>query len=152
MFEFEFANELNDTLERLNLSYNDIQAVEVGIYKKIYITDEQKIYKDIVFEVPAKHTYEDIVKVINAIDKEARTPVIDYEDTEREETHFDFIIGGVIWLNNGDRFEIEDDWDTYYYFFRHHPLVTIGEELLNGTTCTFGEITIRYNEEEYDEY
>lgn len=152
MFEFEFAKELNYTLERLNLSYNDIQAVEVGIYKTIHITDEQKIYKDIVFEVPAKHTYDDIVKVINAIDKEALTPVIDYEDTDNEETHFDFIICGVIWLNNGDRFEIEDDWDTYYYFFRHHPLVTIGEELLNGTTCTFGEITMRYNEEEYDGY
>lgn len=151
MNEFEFANDLNEKFDDLNLNYNDILAVEVSICKENYITDEQKIYKDIIFEVPAKHTYEDIVKVIDAIDKEARAPVVDYENTEREEIHFDFIIMGTIWLKNGDRLEIEDDWDYYYYFFRYHPLVTIGEDLLNGTICTFGETSIRYIDGEDDE-
>lgn len=150
MNEFEFANDLNEKFDDLNLNYNDILAVDVAIRKENYITDEQKISKDIIFEVPAKHTYEDIVKVIDAIDKEVRTPVIDYENTEREEIHFDFIIMGIIWLKNGDRLEIEDDWYNYY-FFRYHPLVTIREELLNGTTCTFGETSIRYIEGEDDE-
>lgn len=150
MIEFEFANALNGKFDDLNFNYNDILAVDVAICKENYITDEQKIYKDIIFEVPAHHTYDDIVKVIDAIDKEARTPVIDYENTEREEIHFDFNIMGTIWLNNGDRLEIEDDWYNYY-FLRYHPLVTIRDELLNGTSCTFGETSIHYIEGEDDE-
>ena len=133
---FYFSKDLHDRLVMLELSYEDIKAIDVKVIKKFWI-DEKPIKQKMIFKVPAHHTYGDIVKVIDAIDKEILITILDYNN----ETHYNFDIKGNIWLNNGDCFSIEEDYEFDYLFLRYYHIPIISDELLNVTTCLFGETT-----------
>lgn len=126
---FYFSNDLNDRLVMLELSYGDIKAIDVKVIKKFWI-DENPIKQEIIFQVPVQHTYKELVKIIDEIDKEILITILDYNN----ETHYNFDIKGNIWLNNGDCFSIEEDYEFDKLFLRYYHIPIISDELLNGTT------------------
>lgn len=128
---FEFAKDLHDRLILLELSYDDIKAIDL----KKYWIDEKLIKQEIIFKLPVQHTYKELVKIIDEIDKEILITILDYNN----KTHYNFDIKGNIWLKNGDWFSIEEDYEYEYMFLSYHHIPIISDDLLNGTTCTFGE-------------
>lgn len=143
---FEFAKDLHDRLILLELSYEDIKAIDIKVLKKFWI-DEKPIKQEIIFQLPVQHTYKELVKIIDEIDKEILITILDYNN----ETHYNFDIEGTIWLKNGDWFSIEEDYEFDELFLSYHHIPIISDELLNGTSCAFGETSIRYIEGEDDE-
>lgn len=143
---FEFAKDLNVRLNDVEKSYDDIKAIDIKVLKKYWI-DEKLIKQEIIFKLPQQHSYKDLVKMIDVIDKEILITILDYNN----KTHYNFDIKGNIWLKNGDWFSIEEDYEFEYMFLSYYHIPIISDELLNGTTCTFGETSIRYIEGEDDE-
>lgn len=133
---FEFAKDLHDRLILLELSYEDIKAIDIKVLKKFWI-DEKPIKQEIIFQLPVQHTYKELVKIIDEIDKEILIIILDYNN----ETHYNFDIEGNIWLKNGDWFSIEEDYEFDELFLSYHHIPIISDELLNGTSCAFGELT-----------
>lgn len=142
MNKFYFSKNLSDRLFMLEMSYDDIKAIDVKVYKRFWI-DEKLIKQEIIFKLPQQHTYKELVKIIDEIDKEILITILDYNN----ETHYNFDIKGNIWLNNGDCFSIEEDYDfeDTILSYEHIPIISV--DLLDNKTCLFGEIT---TEEEYN--
>lgn len=132
-----FKKDLNYYFDILNLSYDVIKAIDIKVCKHEYsrsaITKRQRIFK-----VPVKHTYDDLIKVIEEIDREVSTPVINYMFTEYQKASYNFEVSGTVWLKDGGWLEVEEEYDTHQKYLNFYSN-TIPEDLLNGTTCTFGE-------------
>lgn len=142
MNKFYFVEELNERLIILKMSYDDIKAIDVKVSKRFWI-DEKLIKQEIIFKLPIHHSYKELVKIIDEIDKEILITILDYNN----ETHYNFDIDGTIWLKNGDWISIEEDYEFDYLFLRYYRIPIIGEDLLNDKNCIFGEII---TEEEYN--
>lgn len=140
---FEFAQDLNDRLNDVKKSYDDIKAIDIKVLKKYWI-DEKLIKQEIIFKLPVQHTYKELVKIIDEIDKEILITILDHNN----KTHYNIEISGNIWLKNGAWFSIEEDYEFDYLFLSYYHIPIISDDLLNGTTCAFGELT---TQEESDE-
>lgn len=142
MNKFYFSKNLSDRLFMLEMSYDDIKAIDVKVSKRFWI-DEKPIKQEIIFKLPIQHSYKELVKIIDEIDKEILITILDYNN----ETHYNFDIDGTIWLNNGDCFSIEEDYDFEDKILRYEHIPIISVDLLDNKTCLFGEIT---TEEKYN--
>lgn len=142
MNKFYFSKNLSDRLFMLEMSYDDIKAIDVKVSKRFWI-DKKLIKQEIIFKLPQQHTYKELVKIIDEIDKEILITILDYNN----ETHYNFDIDGTIWLNNGDCFSIEEDYDFEDKILRYEHIPIISVDLLDNKTCLFGEIT---TEEKYN--
>lgn len=132
-----FKTDLNYYFDILNLSYDVIKAIDIRVCKHEYnnsgITKRQRIFK-----VPVQHTYDDLIKVIDEIDREVTTPIINYKFTDHQQASYDFDVFGTVWLKDGGWLEVEEEYDTHEKYLNLYSK-TIPDDLLNGTTCTFGE-------------
>ena len=131
---FKFRFELDCYLRYYNFTFEDIKAIDVKISKEESINGKS-ITKDYIFQLPPNHTYDEKIKVINAIDKESRKPLFietGYGDLIED---FDFIISGTIWLNNGNWILIKQKRNFTAFDFISAPVFS--ENILE---CTIKEV------------
>ena len=104
--KFEFEKELNKKFEQLNLSYDDIVAIDIFVLKDY----DDKIKETMTYQLPVVHTYDDVLEFINKVNTES---------TVFKTNIVNFFISGTIWFNDNTWMNIEedeeDDVDCFYF-------------------------------------
>lgn len=104
--KFEFEKELNKKFEQLNLSYDDIVAIDIFVLKDY----DDKIKETITYQLPVVHTHDDVLEFINKVNTES---------TVFKTNIVNFFISGTIWFNDNTWMDIEedeeDDVDCFYF-------------------------------------
>lgn len=131
---FKFRFELECYLRYYNFNIEDIKAIDVKITKQESINGKS-ITKDYIFQLPLNHTLDEKMKVVDAIDKESRKPLLietGYGDFIED---YNFIISGTIWLNNGNWILIKQKRNFTVFDFNTVPV--FDENILE---CTIKEV------------
>lgn len=131
---FKFRFELESYLRYYNFNIEDIKAIDAKITKQESI-NTKSITKDYIFQLPLNHTLDEKMKVVDAIDKESRKPLLietGYGDFIED---YNFIISGTIWLNNGNWILIKQKRNFTVFDFNTVPV--FDENILE---CTIKEV------------
>ena len=131
---FKFRFELESYLRYYNFNIEDIKAIDAKITKQESINGKS-ITKDYIFQLPPNHTTDEKMKVVDAIDKESRKPLLietGYGDSIED---YNFIISGTIWLNNGNWILIKQKRNFTVFDFNTVPV--FDENILE---CTIKEV------------
>ena len=131
---FKFRFELESYLRYYNFNIEDIKAIDAKITKQESI-NTKSITKDYIFQLPLNHTLDEKMKVVDAIDKESRKPLLietGYGDFIED---YNFIISGTIWLNNGNWILIKQKRNFTVFDFNTVPVFY--ENILE---CTIKEV------------
>lgn len=113
--KFEFEKKLNERLDKLNLSYDDIVAIDIFVLKDY----DDKIKETITYQLPVVHTHDNVLEFIEKVNTES---------TVFKSNIVNFFISGTIWFNDNTWMTIEEDDEDCFYFDYKKPF-SINHEL-----------------------